>query len=162
NEKYLISENDTYTFQELNAGVLKFFPECSGIYKIYIPNDFEIIFRTETDAPYKAYPVDVLQEKWKTICKYPGYEDGLLYIGSSINLKKRMRQYVRTGYGKRAQHSGGRAIFQLENNKQLLVKVFVCENYKEREAEEIKTYKMHRTVWPLANWQDGTSKCELT
>ena len=153
-----ILESDSYSFEELNSGALVHIPIASGIYKVYKPNNFEIKFRVDTDSPYAVYTVNELCEKWTTICKYPGYEDGLLYIGRAINLQKRIRQFVRTGYGKNAKHSGGKAIFQLENNKQLRIKIFECEDYKEREAKEIEAYKKHRTVYPLANWQSGTKQ----
>lgn len=157
--KNLISENDSYTFQELNAGALKYIPKCSGIYKVYMPKNFKIKFRIDSDAPYKVYDVNELQEKWATICKYPGYEENLLYIGRASNLQTRIKQFVRAGYGSKSyRHSGGKAIFQLENNKQLKIKIFECENYEDRETAEIDAYKKHRTVYPFANWQSGSRK----
>ena len=48
----------------------------------------------------------------------------------------------------------------LENNKQLLIKIFECENCEDREANEIDSYMNFRKVLPLANWSKGnrTSK----
>lgn len=157
-EKRAISNNDSYSFTELNSGALEHIPKCSGIYKVYMPDNFTIKFRADSDSPYKVYDVDILQKKWATICKYPEYEDGLLYIGKAVNLYRRIKQFVDTGYGIPANHKGGRAIFQLENNKQLLIKIFECENYEDRETEEIDTYIRHRNEKPLANWRRGTKK----
>ncbi len=151
-----IQKKMEYTFEELRSSIVrKNIPRCSGIYKVYMPPNFRVKFRADSDAPYKAYDVDKLLEKWETICNFSGYEDGLLYIGKADNLRSRISQYVRTGGGKRANHRGGRAIFQLENNRQLQIKIYECENCKEREAEEIDTYLNFRKALPLANWSRG-------
>ncbi len=114
-----VQENMEYTFEELQSVKdRKKIPKCSGIYKVYMPSDFVVKFRDDSDSPYKVYGVGELIEKWEKICDNSGYEDGLLYIGKADRLRKRISQYVRTGYGKRANHSGGKAVFQLENNKQ--------------------------------------------
>lgn len=151
-------EKTEYTFEELRLGALKDIPRCGGIYKVYIPHNFVVKFRSDSDAPYinkQLKEVDVLQEKWNEICKNPGYEDGLIYIGKSTNLRRRLREFVRTGYGDAINHYGGSSIFQLENNKQLIIRIFECENCEEREAEEIDTYLSFRKVLPLANWSKG-------
>lgn len=156
-----LQEGECYTFEELRAGALKKIPKCKGIYKVYMPHDFTIKFRSDSDAPYtknQLKSVDVLQNKWIEICKHPGYEDGLLYIGKSTNLRRRISEFVRTGYGEAINHYGGSAIFQLENNKQLQIRIFECENCEERESQEIATYISYRKVMPLANWQSGTKK----
>ena len=161
----IIQESDRYTFEELRLGALKKIPRCSGIYKVYMPHNFKVKFRSDSDAPYtrnQLKDVDVLQNKWLDICKYPGYEDGLLYIGKSTNLRRRISEFVRTGYGDAINHYGGSSIFQIENNKQLQIKIFVCENCEEREAEEIDAYIYHRKVMPLANWSKGNKKNKMT
>ena len=149
-----------YTFEELhlfNTEDWKAIPECGGIYKVYKPDGFEMKFRVDSDAPdtdrYKRYDVGELEEKWERIenCKNK-YEEGLLYVGKAKNLRRRIGQYVRTGYGIDARHSGGRSIFQLENNKQLMIKIFKCDNFDECESEELDNYKIHRDdMLPFAN-----------
>lgn len=157
-EKHAVPKNVGYSFEELYLGALEYIPKCSGIYKVYMPDNFTIKFRVDSDSPYKAYDVDKLQKKWTTICKSLGYEDGLLYIGKAVNLNKRIKQFVDTGYGRPAKHKGGRAIFQLENNRQLQIKIFECENCEDRETEEIDTYICYRNEKPLANWRRGSRK----
>lgn len=157
----VVQEKNEYTFEELRAGALKNIPTCSGIYKIYMPHDFIMKFRADSDAPYmknQLRGVDELEKKWNKICKSPGYEDNLLYIGSSNNLRRRIREFVNTGYGEVINHYGGSVIFQLENNKQLQISVFECENYQEKEKQEINTYKTLRKELPLANWPRGRRK----
>lgn len=149
-----------YTFEELRLGALKKIPRCHGIYKVYIPHNFVVKFKADSDAPYtnkQLKDVDVLQRKWAEICKYPGYEDGLIYIGKSTDLRRRLSEFVRTGYGDAINHYGGSSIFQMENNKKLLIKIYECENCEEQEAEEIKKYVNFRKVLPLANWSKGNN-----
>lgn len=157
-EKHAVPKNESYSFEELYSGALEYIPKCSGIYKVYMPDNFKIKFRSDSDAPYSTYDVNELQEKWENICKYPDYEENLLYIGKSNNLNRRIKEYVYTGYGIPANHKGGRAIFQLENNKKLRIRIFECENYSGREEMEIAKYMHHRKEKPLANWQRGTKK----
>lgn len=59
--------------------------------------------------------LDVLREKW-----VEGIE--ILYIGKAgTSLRKRLRQYMRFGDGIDAPHKGGRYIWQLADNRELLV-----------------------------------------
>ena len=44
-------EKNEYTFEELRLGALKSIPRCSGIYKVYIPHNFIVKFRSDSDAP---------------------------------------------------------------------------------------------------------------
>jgi hypothetical protein len=151
-------KRERYTFEELRAGALKNIPKCKGIYKVYMPCGFEMKFRNDSDAPFEKNKLKekvVLQDKWEEICKYPGYEDGLLYIGNSKNLRNRLRQFLRTGYGDATNHYGGSSIFQLENNKQLQIQIIECENYEELKAQEIDAYINHRKEMPFANWVRG-------
>lgn len=153
-----VQEKIEYTFEELRLGALKSIPRCSGIYKVYIPSGFIVKFRADSDAPYtkkQLKDIEALKSKWIEICKHPGYEDGLLYIGKSTNLRRRLSEFVRTGYGEAINHYGGSSLFQLENNKQLQIKIYECENCEEREAEEIDAYVLYRKVLPLANWSKG-------
>lgn len=154
-------EDIRYTFEELRLGALKNIPRCRGIYKVYLPNNFIVKFRADSDAPYtrnQLKTVDTLEDKWNKICKYPGYEDGLVYIGKSTNLRRRLSEFVRTGYGEAINHYGGSAVFQLENNKQLEISIYQCENCEEQEAAEIDAYVYYRKVLPLANWSKGNKK----
>lgn len=153
-----IQEKMKYSFEELRLGALKNIPRCKGIYKVYIPSNFIVKFRDNSDAPYmkqQLKDVETLQNKWNEICKHPGYEEGLLYIGKSTNLRRRLSEFVRTGYGEAINHYGGSSLFQLENNKQLQIEIYECENCEEREAEEIDAYVLYRKVLPLANWSKG-------
>lgn len=157
-ETFNVKEKLEYTFEELRLGALKNIPRCRGIYKVYIPSDFIVKFRTDSDAPYtknQLRDVETMENKWREICKNPGYEDGLIYIGKSTNLRRRLSEFVRTGYGEAINHYGGSSVFQLENNKQLRIKIYECENCEEREAEEIDRYLNFRKVLPLANWSKG-------
>ena len=49
---------------------------------------------------------------------------------------KRISEFVRTSYGDAINRYGGSSIFQLENSRQLQIKIFECENCEEREDAE--------------------------
>ncbi len=159
NNKTILNSNQRrYTFEELHNGALKQIPCTSGIYKVYKPTDFQMIFREDSDAPFtnkQLIDVDILQDKWNKILEKTGYEDNLLYIGKGKNLRRRIRQYVRTGYGDAINHSGGRAIFQLVNNKKLEIEFWEYDNCEEIEAIEIEKYISYRGTMPFANWKKG-------
>jgi hypothetical protein len=52
-------------------------------------------------------------------------------------------------------HRGGRAIWQIENNKDLLIGYFLCNSPESKEKELLKIYKGQYGVLPLANWKIG-------
>jgi hypothetical protein len=51
----------------------------------------------------------------------------VLYIGKSVSLRKRVRQYMRFGQGRGTNHHGGRYIWQLADARELLVCWKPCE-----------------------------------
>jgi hypothetical protein len=98
-----------------------------------------------------------LSRKWNNILRTKGYEDGLLYIGkakksSGRGLRKRITEFVKYGYSMVNNHRGGRAIWQLDNNKELLIKVIECDNPKIVERNELIKYKEIYGEYPFANW----------
>lgn len=153
------SNRKRYTFEQLHNGALKQIPSTAGIYKVYKPAGFQMIFREDSDATLsenKLINVEDLKDKWKNIMEDSGYEDDLLYIGKAKNLRRRIGQYVRTGYGaKKPNHLGGRAIFQLADNKKLEIEYYEYENCKVIEALEIEKYIENKGIMPFANWKRG-------
>ena len=67
--------------------------EC-GIYKVYVPQEFQMVITSETDAikVHKGksllYSVQKLEDKWKII--QSADKEGILYIGKADNLRKRI------------------------------------------------------------------------
>lgn len=136
----------------------------SGIYKIYLPKDFEIIIRPNTDAieEYNGrsmlYSVEELRDKYLHISAARNDDKYLIYIGKAgqsigRGLQKRIEEFVKYGYGLCNNHRGGRAIWQLENNKKLLLEYFECDNPLQIEKEQLKKYKVENKTYPFANWR---------
>ena len=138
-------------------GKLYSIPAESGIYKIYMPSDFEIVISSGTDAvnTYKGrsllYPTEKLEDKWSVIQKAD--KEGILYIGKADDLRKRITELIEYGYGKPVPHRGGRAVWQLENNKKLLIEMILCEKPREKERQMLIEYRERYGVYPFANWR---------
>lgn len=149
----------TYTFHELfENNILKEITQLKGIYKILIPTNFEFILTSTTDAKdgKEPFPVDELQTKWDSIADH---SDRIVYIGKADNLRRRIRQYTKHGYGLAKNHTGGRAIWQLKNNKELLVSIYTCAEIDDPEVIEsmlLDEYEdAHNNTLPFANGKHG-------
>ena len=74
-------------------------------------------------------------------------------------MRQRIRQYTKHGYGKAKNHTGGRAIWQLENNKELLIQIESCDTDIDPEAIESillnEYYLAHNNTLPFANFEMG-------
>lgn len=149
----------TFTFRELYEQKLyKELPTCGGIYKILLPEDFEFIIKPTTDAVDGKLPKPVkeLIDKWNQI---ENHDDRIVYIGKAKKLRQRLRQYTKHGYGEAKNHTGGRAIWQLENNKELLIQIEPCEADVDPEYIESmlldEYFLAHNNTLPFANFRKG-------
>jgi len=155
--------------QELdNRGRFDDINNVSGIYKIYLPKDFNCIIRAETDAITEyyrngeeinlLYSEDKLNDKWLKSKNIIIDDMILLYVGKAEGsdgrgLNKRVKELVMYGYRLCDNHRGGRAIWQIENNKKLLIEIIECEDSQTIEKEILKTIKNDYSVYPFANWR---------
>lgn len=118
---------------------------------------FSLFPTTTAIASYKnrnlLYDLDTLNMKYKNSDKT------VLHIGKASveknKLKSRIRQLVRYGYGEIDNHRGGRAIWQIQNNKDLLIGYFMCNEPDIKERELLQRYRKINGVLPLANWKIG-------
>jgi hypothetical protein len=101
------------------------------------------------------YELDLLRKAW--------VEDAeILYFGRAQcedGIYERLTKYRRFGNGKRSGHSGGRAIWQLEDAQDLKVCWLIAGDRDpvEDEGALIRTFKEnHRGRRPFANRIDGT------
>lgn len=146
-------------------GKLVSIEESSGIYLIRMPDNFKLDIRPCTDAIdfYKEqsmlYEVARLKAKWETIC-HGEVDKKIIYIGkadknnkSKRHIRKRVTELIRYGYGECDNHRGGRAIWQLKNNKELLLEVIYCENPREKERELLIDYHNKCGEYPFANFK---------
>ena len=159
------------TFSELggklNSGGLSKIPDKNGYYIVYLPEHFEIRLKPQTDAVESyvrkgetinlIYPLEILNAKLEAIRSIQDQEyKGILYIGKADGkngLRQRITQFVAYGYKDGNNHRGGRAIWQIENNKSLLLDYFVCENAAAKEREMLLAFELKYHTYPFANWQ---------
>ena len=72
-------------------------------------------------------------------------------------MRQRIRQYTKHGYGEAKNHIGGRAIWQLENNKELLIEI-VPSDLEPEYLESLlldEYYLTHNNTLPFANFKKG-------
>lgn len=155
----------TYTFQELHNGAINEIPCTSGIYFVIMPDNFKLIIKAETDGfkytskgKLSAFPIDKLKKKLFLYGSEERYNNKVLYIGKAKDLHGRIEQYVGCRYNVHGllPHDGGRAIWQLENNEQLMVRYHECkigEDCRELEHMLLCEYKDRYGAYPFANWK---------
>lgn len=79
-----------------------------------------------------------------------------MYIGKAggerNKLRQRVRQYIRYDFGEVENHRGGRAIWQIDNSKELLLGYCACENSEAKERELLEQYYKKYKTLPVVNW----------
>ncbi len=124
----------------------------SGVYIVFIPIGLGVNINDETTAISMHKGRNLLYDKQMLESKI-NRNSRILYIGKANNLRNRIRQYVRYGYGLCDNHRGGRAIWQLNNNKSLLIGYTKYRNPRGIEIELLLEYeKIHNTL-PFANFK---------
>ncbi|MEG0157162.1 MAG: hypothetical protein RR472_04835 [Anaerovoracaceae bacterium] len=130
-------------------------PTTGGIYRVYLPEGQALKVRPmeEIQKEYGDREFDSREELEEKINKLSGAteeEQRLLYVGNSGNLRRRIKQLIKYGYNKGDNHEGGKHIWCIENNKDLIVTFEECENYKERKKEELENYMDRNGSFPFA------------
>ena len=155
------------TFQDIiteykETGHLYSIPKKEGTYKVIMPDNFCMNIRSFSDAlksPRKPYEVKDLVKKWNDIISYDESDNNVLYIGKADDLQTRTRQFVRFAIGEANNHSGGRALWQLENNRSLLFEYIVEPNAETHEHQMIEDFmSRHGGTRPFANFTRGNNK----
>jgi hypothetical protein len=103
-------------------------PNERGVYLI-LKLDLELSFKKIGDGAYfknedPNVDIKILKQKWleNNIILYVGQAGGIrLGNWSNSTLKERIKAYIKFGNGKAIGHRGGRLIWQIENNKNLIV-----------------------------------------
>lgn len=156
-ELLLTKIKNFYSIEELYNMKFSCIPEKKGIYIVIKSKEMKIEFSMDTTAikEYKnksmIYNIDLLNDKFEQSDKE------ILYIGKvggkRNNLKQRISQYVRYGYGEVNNHRGGRAIWQIADSKSLLLGFIECDNPEKIEKELLEEYESKHKVLPIANWR---------
>lgn len=134
-------------------------PNEKGIYVVLKPEEMILNLLPTTTAITSYNNRNLLYDLDALNKKYNNSDKTLLYIGKAggekNKLKSRIGQLVRYGYGEVDNHRGGRAIWQIQNNKDLLIGYFLCNEPNSKEKELLEKYKDMYGVLPLANWKIG-------
>lgn len=129
-------------------------PTGPGVYLVLRPDQSKPKFLEKSVGGWfkqrdPSVAVDVLQLHWLDAAT-------VLYIGKGNGkkgLKRRLREYVQFGLGKRIGHYGGRLIWHLQNHQQLLVRWRLTgkRNPDQVESELIEQFKSVHASRPFAN-----------
>ncbi len=151
-----------WTFEEIYNGALKGVNDVDspGVYKVIAPAGFQIKFRNQTDATKDTRNIkdtDMLKARWKRIqSSSVAEEDRVIYIGqTTTTLRKRLTEFANYGYGKATNHRGGYPLWQIPNNKKLLVEIEPHDDPHARETELLDKYIDICGTEPIANIATG-------
>lgn len=132
-------------------------PVKHGVYAVVRKSTKEPIFVAPgSGRPGSQYILDMLKDAWVS-------DTNILYFGRAqceLGIYERLNKYRRFGNGKRSGHSGGRAIWQLEDAQDLKVCWLVISERDPVEQEDAlidlfkESYQERR---PFANRIDGTT-----
>lgn len=154
-----------YTFEELHNGALDNIPSTSGVYYVLVPDNFVLRVKEDTDGfkltskgEPSTFDVEKLSRKLLHYGKSLPYRSNVVYIGKAKDLHRRIEQYVGYRYNipNLFPHDGGRAIWQLENNEKLIVRIQECkedEDCRDLEHKLLCEYKNKHASYPFANWK---------
>lgn len=153
------------TFEEIRANrhSLREVERVEGIYKVYLPEDIPFqLNKTTTAIEYDkkgrklVYDTDKdierLLHQWELIQSAKEPDNRLVYIGKSVNLRNRLKQFAAYGVRKRDNHQGGKILWQLTDAIKFHIEYFPCQNCEKVEKELLRDYKKrHFNQLPIAN-----------
>jgi hypothetical protein len=129
-------------------------PTNAGIYLIERRSDDRPVFVSSTGGWFKDQDPncssDVVRSNWVD-------DTHIVYIGKAAGkkgLRRRLTQLIDFGCGKPVGHRGGRLLWHLEDNKELLVRWLTCPAHEAERAETaaIASFKeSHDGMRPFAN-----------
>lgn len=127
-------------------------PDVPGVYFITKKNDEPASFlKIGTGGHFKDKDPNVeiteLSSNWVN-------DTIVVYIGKATSLKRRLRQYMQFGKGKKIGHWGGRYIWQLSYADDLQVWWFPTDRPRDLEQRLIAEFKKEYGKRPFANLVD--------
>jgi hypothetical protein len=135
-------------------------PKKSGIYVIVYEGAGMPKFKSTGTGPrmYRDRFVNIsikkLKNKW---VNFNGKKDKIVYIGKAgpsknRTLNRRIKEYIKFGSGKEANHYGGRYVWQIAEQGRLAVCWKISKNPGEEEKMMLKNFKEeHGGRLPFAN-----------
>lgn len=137
------------SINQLYENKSKSIPACHGQYMVLLPEHMTCIIKGTTDAITEYKHKSMLYDKENLIKKFEKTDKRILYIGETNNLHRRVNQLVKYAYGEVKNHRGGCALWQISNNKELLVSYQVGNEPIKKQL--LLEYKEKYGVLPLAN-----------
>jgi hypothetical protein len=149
------------TFEDLKNGGLANIPNEEGIYVVMAPDDFEITFSDGTSAITSYNGKNMLYTGQTLREKFERSDQRILYIGQASGednkLKDRIEQLIKYGYNQSGfnanNHRGGRAIWQINNNRKLQLGYLAIDCAQSKEKMWLVKYKKTYSTYPVANWR---------
>jgi hypothetical protein len=143
------------TIRDLMVSRCAGIPQQGGVYFVLRVSDDEPRFLAESVGGFfkgqdPTVPVEELKESW-----VPGVR--VIYIGkagggsSEATLRSRLHQYMRFGEGEDVGHYGGRYIWQIEGNRDLMICWKPVKEARETERKLIEEFKRSYGRLPFAN-----------
>ena len=117
------------TFEDYYSNGYKSINKSIGIYSVVTPQNFKINLLDKIQGP-NADLSDCLDDPSGRCKKNSDHK--YLYIGKSVNLRRRIRQYVKHDI---KNHRGGYPIWFLENNQDLYIKHITIDEFKEQSLD---------------------------
>lgn len=150
-----------------SGGLSDYISKDNGIYLVYMPQDFEVRVKPSTDAVQSymkngqefnlVYSLEKLNRKLEKVqIIQDNTDEKILYIGKAERehgLLDRITEFVKYSYGLCNNHRGGRALWQLEESKSLLLDFIVCNDSENEERRFLSTFKQECNTYPFANWR---------
>jgi hypothetical protein len=155
--KLLNLEQFTYqTIEALYNNGCSLIPNEKGVYMLVVPDTFNVEFSDQTTAITEFDGKSLLYQISSLKIKFEKTDKKILYIGKAggerNRLRQRIRQYIRYGYKEVKNHRGGRAVWQINNCKLLLLGYCPFENPEDKERELLENYFERYGTLPVANW----------
>lgn len=131
-------------------------PKGAGIYAVYWVISEDPIFRSNTGKAKFAIATDPreLEERWAQINQRNPTD--IIYIGKSVDIRRRVRQLAHFGVGKIRNHVGGEWMWQISRIESAKIMLQQCPAGKEIAFESwlLDEFKKEHKNWPIAN-RDG-------
>jgi hypothetical protein len=142
------------TVEQLYKGKCSDVPAKPGVYFVCVHSNFEVEFTETTTAISEHDGQNLLYPKEALTQAFAKTDKQILYIGTAgASLQRRIKQLVQYGYGEGNNHQGGRALWQIRDNRKLLVGYIVCDQAGVAEAQLLHEYRDKYGVLPVANRQ---------
>ncbi len=121
----------------------------SGTYIVVLPEGFVVSFLDQNPGGHfkgkdPTVPRAFLEAQWVP-------DTDLLYVGSSLGLKKRIKTFLRFGDGGRVGHWGGRLVWQIANSGALLIAWQPCTDHEAAEQKLLRDFEAKYGKLPFAN-----------